>query len=344
MCDKTAGKSSLCPLVTIFFANGIGDSVLCLPAVRALSSLFAGRVKLVCAPPKAKFMFSDVPATFIPLKVNYGSSRTDKRHAPKFKAQDLAKQIGQTDILIALVRWSSPELAALVEQLRPSFSIGNGNGFSIHLPWRKSNHMADNLFDAPRFFDPEISLEAFSQPPCIPASSVQRAERVMRAFPAHHKLVAVHLDTQADKEWELSKCAKVFTSLLAEHPDLLIALIGMPSAKYKSLCNHPRIVSCLGLSLPTTVAILQSAHVFFGVDSCFLHFADLLRVPGVGLFNPTMGLEWGLFFGNGISIQSDSHITNIEADHVIESLESLIEVTAVGLNTLSVRRQLIQVL
>ena len=37
-----------CRTPVVFFANGIGDTVLALPALRALAALFPGRLSLVC--------------------------------------------------------------------------------------------------------------------------------------------------------------------------------------------------------------------------------------------------------------------------------------------------------
>jgi ADP-heptose:LPS heptosyltransferase len=38
---------------------------------------------------------------------------------------------------------------------------------------------------------------------------------------------------------------------------------------------------------------MRFADLFLGVDSLFLHAADLFRVPSVGLFGPTACEEWG---------------------------------------------------
>ena len=45
----------------LFFANGIGDHFLSLPAIRALEQLFPGRLALVCQLGASNFFASNIP-------------------------------------------------------------------------------------------------------------------------------------------------------------------------------------------------------------------------------------------------------------------------------------------
>jgi ADP-heptose:LPS heptosyltransferase len=87
--------------------------------------------------------------------------------------------------------------------------------------------------------------------------------------------------------------------------------------------NTARLVDSYPLDLSTTMAFLEMADLFIGVDSCMLHAADLCRIPGVGLFGPTSHATYGFRFSKHIHCGGVGTMNSITATSVLSALEEM---------------------
>src|SRR5882724_5596182 len=93
----------------VFFANGIGDTFLNLPALRALSTLFPTKPILICNPGAYRLCFSELS-----LRKVVETRLWDEDGIRQFDPRELAADIDGCDIFISLVPWYSEPLKALL--------------------------------------------------------------------------------------------------------------------------------------------------------------------------------------------------------------------------------------
>ena len=84
-----------------------------------------------------------------------------------------------------------------------------------------------------------------------------------------------------------------------------------------------RVIPSCGLSLDFALALIAEADLFVGIDSSFLHAADLFRVPGVGMFGPTAPSEWGFRFARHRHVCGKGTMTTIGVPSVVAALNAL---------------------
>lgn len=92
-----------CPVV--FFANGIGDSLLVLPALRALAHIFPNQLIMVCKEGARRTFFSEIAFRKV-IEVDF-KCKTGKF---EFCYSEVAQVIGKCDLFISLVPWRSESL------------------------------------------------------------------------------------------------------------------------------------------------------------------------------------------------------------------------------------------
>jgi ADP-heptose:LPS heptosyltransferase len=304
----------------LFFYNALGDHLLSLPAIRALASLFPGELAFVG--------YDGMPETFFPevrfrAVVPFG-------HQP-LSPEAVAAALECCDLFVCLNRSSSPALERLLQVLEPRDSIGFCTEFRTRLPFRNDKHSVDQAFDVARFLDPGLRLSDFSYPPVLPAESRTLSKSIRAALPQACRLLAVHADTKPDKTWPAASFAKLLDLFLARHRDFFVLVVGVRDVGLKTGCYARRIVSCIDLPFPTSMALVGDADLFVGVDSSMLHAADLFRVPGVGLFggrgNPR---EFGFRFARHRHVVTGAAIERIEAEEVLDALEGVLAESPAG--------------
>jgi hypothetical protein len=306
-----------------FFINGHGDCFINLPALRALTHLFEGRLTLACKRTSDLFCFDDLEVgNRVALKV-WGSPECGWQFDP---AEALAG-IGPCDLFLSLVPWYSPQLNGLLEELRPSLSVGFFGHYGHPLKLDYGKHSADLAFDIPRALQPDCRLEDFAAP--LRYSEPQRAfVREIRAMlKPGQKILTLHADTLADKMWSDERWAAVLDEFLEAHREFVALLVGGGTygdrQRIDAGRHTDRVIPCYGLSLAASCCLVAESDLFVGVDSCMLHVADLGRVPGVGLFGPTSAMEFGFRLGPHIMIQADGSTASIGVRQVVSALNQL---------------------
>jgi hypothetical protein len=308
-----------------FFCNGYGDNYLNLPALRALSRLFEGRLTLVCRQGPDLFCFDDLAVNRrITLDARFNGEDYE------FDAVAAAAEIGACDLFLSLVPWSSSSLSNLLEAWGDILSIGFFENYTHRLRLDYDKPSADLAFDIVRSLRPDYQLHDFLEPLRYPTERRQHVHEVLSMLEPGTRTLSVHMDTRPHKSWDENRWVESLDAFLDQHTDFIALLVGRPerpvdTAQWR---NAGRVIPCYGLSLPSSCCLVAESEFFIGIDSCLLHVADLARVPGVGLFGPTKAREFGFYIGPHIMIQAGGSMEKIAVEIVTEALNQLVAAPA----------------
>jgi len=308
-----------------FFCNGYGDNFLNLPALRALVRLFDGRLTLVCRQGPDLFCFDDLGVNRrITLDARFNGEDY------QFDAVAAAAEIGQCDLFLSLVPWSSSSLSNLLEAWGGIVSIGFFENYTRRLRLDYDKPSADLAFDIVRSLRPDYQLHDFLEPLRYPTERQQDVHEIFSMLEPGAKTLSVHMDTRTHKLWNENRWVESLDAFLDMHPNFVVLLVGRPECVFdtEQLRNAGRVIPCYGLSLSSSCCLVAESDLFIGIDSCMLHVADMARVPGVGLFGPTNAKEFGFYIGPHIMIQADGSMEKIEVDMVTEALNQLVALPA----------------
>lgn len=301
-----------------FFANGIGDHLLNLPALRALGDLFRGRLRLICMTGSRATFFADLPLAGV-----FEAETWSEDHARHFDVAALGARIGDCDLLLSLNPWHSPSVDQLLQRLMPEQSIGFFPGFDVMLARDYSKHNADLAFDVPQWIAPELRLEDFSAAPRWPTDARGLAEAIRSEIPVGMYVLAIHADTKPEKMWPVEHWVALLDMLLEHWPDIFVLVLGRERLSLDKGRFGDRVIPCYGLPLAASLALAGQADVFVGVDSCMLHAADLAGVPGLGLFGPTNPAEFGFRLAPHRHIANGGAMTAIPVHEVAAAFNEL---------------------
>lgn len=305
----------------VFFANGIGDHIIALPAIRALSNIFYGRLSLIAIREAYTEIFSDIVFESVWFIESLGLTDiqlTQKIALASFNYEALAEQASDCDLFISLCQWTSPDLEYLVEKISPAFSVGFFPTFN-HQFSDLSTNCFDRIFDITHLFQPKIKIEDFSEPPSLEQNFLKLVNDLKNST-FTHKILIVHTDTKRRKMWSSDNFLKTIDDFLSLSNDYIVIVVGIfHDLSLESASHKDRIFDVCGIPLNLSFALLSVADLFLGVDSCILHAADLFRVPGVGIFGPTDPQKWGFRFAPHKHVTSDS-IASITSEQVLDSL------------------------
>jgi Glycosyltransferase family 9 (heptosyltransferase) len=311
----------------VFLANGIGDHIIALPALRALSNIFCGRLSLIVVDEAYTeiFLDSDIVFKSVWFIKTLGATGTHimqkmGRELAPFNYEVLAEEASGCDLFISLCLWTSPDLESLVKKISPPVSIGFYPTFTHK--FYESVNCFDTVFSINHFFNPHIKIEDFSNPPSIEQKYLKLVHDLKNSM-STNKLLIVHTDTKQRKMWSADKFIKTIDNFLSVQNDYIVIIVGMyHNLPLESAYHKNRIFDICGIPLRLSFALLSVADLFLGIDSCLLHVADLFRVRGVGIFGPTKPQKWGFRFAHHKHITSDC-IGSIASEEVIDALISL---------------------
>jgi ADP-heptose:LPS heptosyltransferase len=304
----------------VFFANGLGDTLLALPALRALTKLFPERLTLLCDE-------GVHPALLTELDLMQVVESRMHRNVPdwtrEFSFSDAAARVKECDLLISLAPWCSRSLEELMARLRPGTSVGFFDEFQVKVPLNFAQHAADLMFDIPRAFDETLRLEDYAAPPVLDVKFRKIAESIRRSIPPGFRTLVVHADTGRTKMWPANRFLQTLDAFLARHPNFIVLLVGTSPQPIDSGRYAEHAIPCYGLPLGASVTLTGMADLFLGVDSCMLHSADLHRVPAIGLFGASSPLEYGFRFTPASIVIEGESMDCIQVPEVLDALELL---------------------
>ena len=304
------------PVAVIF--NALGDHVMALPTLRALSNIYAGRLSLFCLPGTREAFFADVETLHhvqIPLDL-----AASNRLAPR-KLRRFSKI--RYDLLISLNRAPSPLMTHLLGALKPHFSVGLFPGFKYVVESALSQNAFDAAFALTRFIDPSqaLCIEDFCADIETDATAQMFASEIRSLLPVKYRILTVHADTKPRKMWPRTSWIHFLSSFLALRPDFFVAIVGTDDLQLKTGPFMNRILSCINLPIGVSIELIQRSDAFVGIDSSMLHIADLAKIPSVGLFLDEAVECFGFRFAKSRTLMA----RNISALSPLEVLDSLVD-------------------
>ncbi len=277
----------------IFMCNGIGDGLLALPAIRALSLMFEDKLTIVYDSVVTPYWLYQLPLNKIVLIEAYRDENDIF-----FDYQSTAEQVIKCDLFISLIFTYSRCLENLIKLIKPTKTIGFHRSFDIYVEQSNNQHISDVYFKIPKVFLPSVDISYYHYPLGNIHTADKLAEKILMTIQVNAdnpSIVAIHADTQSDKMWTEQSWLELFHLINLENPNTTFFVFGM-SLVFE--IKNDRVYDFTRLPFEISIALINLCDVFIGVDSCLLHAADLLNIPGVGLFFSTDPLIWGYRFAD----------------------------------------------
>jgi ADP-heptose:LPS heptosyltransferase len=302
----------------LILVNARGDHLLNLPAIRAAAALFDGRLTVAVRRGAPDTFFRDLAVRrFLEIDLDFSSL------SRRFDADELARRVGQCDLLLSLNPWHDVPTRRLLELLRPDWSVGYHPDFDEAIDLDFSRHNADLGFDLVNRLDPDLCIEDFAAPPALDPRAAAWVDELLCRLPEGHRLIVLHGETKADKMWPCERFVQVLEHVLERTPESWVIDIAHDRAPHDAGSLGNRVIPAAGLPMNHALAVVARARFFLGVDSCFLHAADLFRAPGVALFGPTDPHEFGFRFARRRHVKGPT-MHDIEVEPVIRAVDELL--------------------
>jgi len=272
----------------VLIVNRLGDQLMALPAVRALCTLFPQGVQLLLGEDMRAFFYRGLPVGE-PVRLRWSGADEEGIDADRAAAAATG-----CDLLVCLSPNPISFVGPLAARLGARCTIGYGEGLDHRQERPQGVHAFDLQFALVQCLEPELRLEEFSAPPEFSPAAERAARELLAAVRGSWpRVLFVHPETASDRMWERSRLAWVLDRFLAARPDY-VALVA--SLEPVELGDHGGRVRWINSHLELTLALLRHMDLFLGMDSLFLHAADLFRIPGLALFGPTPAWQKGFRF------------------------------------------------
>jgi len=305
--------------IGIFHVNGSGDQLIAWPTLRALRKVLPGEFELWLALGMQGALYRDVdPATLGRVKwVDKPNLVVDIAVMPEDRKP--------LDLFVSVSDWGSPSVVEIGKRLGASRTVGIAGPFDELAPAEPVCHMFDRLFSVARHFDPSLTLESFASPPRFSRAAQGAAVRfVGQHLEPGERMLFVHPETKADKMWTRQGFEFVLTRFLDRHEDVRVFLTSNEPYPLTLGAHQDRLV-WVDQHFELAMEIARYANLFLGIDSCFLHAADLYRTPAVGLFGKTDPVDWGFRFSRRSRAlwTEGKPIVGLAPEAVLEALEAV---------------------
>ena len=312
----------------VIFGNAIGDHLLCLPALRALDTLFRPQLSLICMPGSRRNFFRDIPARFVcemEMRLR-GRGRV-------FDSSRVAEKIGKCDLLLSLNPWHSRSMDRLLKLLSPTLSVGFSPTFDVALPKDNGNHVIDRAFGVPANFDAALRVDDFAYPPMLPSRCRPRVRQFLRRVARGKRVLAIHNETKAEKMWPPGRMVRLIESFLERHLDFVVFMLDFERTAAVAVKFKERVIHSKGLPLHYAFSVIGESDLFLGADSCMLHAADLYWTPDLGLFGRAKirgartkykHEQWGFRFSPHRHVWDPRGISYIREGVVLDAVECVL--------------------
>lgn len=305
----------------LFHHNAIYDRMLALPTVRAIASVFPGRLKIFCAEGGRDLLYSDLDVAGVyETPIRRGNSEWT------FDASAVAEAIGECDLFICPNPWYSDDIGKFIGHFPSAETLGFFRAYKHRQYLDEDKHGVDSPFDILQLLKPALRPEDFAQPLQLPSENVEDARRLRSQISAPFRVMVIETDTGLDKQWPVERFVSVLDKFFARHPDHVAFVVdpedrGLNTGKFGS-----HVFPCPQLPLATAFALVGESDLYFGIDSPLMHAADFSRVPGVGLFGPAWPERWK---GFGFRFGPHRHVSLYDGDAasedaVLSALESIV--------------------
>jgi len=340
--EETGAGSRAHPVRRILIATKfrfIGDTLLATPIFRAARAQWPDAHIALLTGKNARVLLQNNP--YLDEIIEFDPYKSDKGWGAYFR---LARRIrgGRFDLCLALNRSFHSALAPRLGgvRLRAGFrSEGRGPLLNCPVDYDRDKSEVACYFDVLHAVAPYApvnpALELWVSPEETDAArhrleAAWGGERVSRA-----RLVGIQPGaSQARKRWGAAGFARVADALVANNPDLRLALIGGPDERdatdeMLALCapeTRARAVSFAGAcDLRGSLGLVSHLGLFLGNDTAIMHSAVALGVPTVALFGPTNPRKWGNYGPHHRVLESpDGTMASLPGDDVREAAQALL--------------------
>lgn len=306
----SAGHAADFKRPAVFQIHLIGDQLLSLPAMRALASLFPENLQLLLGEGMLSFYYRGLPVSE-PVRVrweDYSTGCVDR----------IVGASKPCDLFLSLSRFAMPFAAKLARSMGATQSIGLSEIFDEPVRVAPRTHVFEQLFAVPQALDPSLRFDAFCEPPEFSPAAEAAARRFVASIRQQgQRILLVHPETEPERTWPLNRFAWVIDRFLKERPEYVVLVSSL--APFDFCVNDPRVIR-IDFHLELAFALVRHVDLFLGVNSCFLHAADLFRVPGVALFGSTQPWEWGFRLSPGGRHIVESSMADIRREQVLETI------------------------
>lgn len=304
------------PSMLVYFWNGIGDLWLSVPTLRSLNELSGGRITLLMP----RHLHEALPLDLQALPCLHLPGGMDRRKAPPRSV--IQSMLGQVSAgtFVCLVPYWSPFLETLKEEVAAPVSIGVAGSRCDQTVGRVGQHYADLIFEVASALGEKRSIERFASRPFLMAEqNERRAARIRSAFDGHRLLIVHTVSSERRKCLSATAATEIVSRFLEEHADFMALIVDPIDTGLAARLGGDRAFCVPYYSVATVAAVIARADFFLGIDSCFLHASDLLRVPSVGIFGPTEPSNWGFRFSDGSALSAPS-VDEITPRNVVEMM------------------------
>jgi len=277
--------------ILIYYSNAIGDTFMTLPTIRAFSSTYK-RVSIICAPVHV-YLLQEI--AFEEVFLLETSPGTLQESLPEEVFPELQKR--SFDFFISLSSFHNEIIGRIIANNSFKTAIGYvGECYDYELadPYAQTN-MFDVYFKSYSMLNRHAKIEEYSQP-IVP----NKTSMGTLAFAEEFKLVAVHTDTKPEKMWPESHFIELIRGIIQYAEEIVVLIIGMPKRDYSFISE--RVLQHNSTDFEVSWELLTVSDYFIGVDSCFMHIADINNIPSLALFGPSNELEWGFRFNGNATI------------------------------------------
>ena len=266
-------------LVILSVHNGIGDAFLALPCIRYFFVLGYHRVVVLATELLKRTVYAELGSIVQAIDEGLSSILAEVAEARRENRRILWCSLSSYS---PLSTWELDSVALINPDVHVKLSdfVFEESTGSI-----RSRPMRDAYFE---LFGLQSVPSVVSRAPQISKDGLATAHRLIQntCGDTRHIPVVFHMDTEPTKQWPTTNWVELGAQL--QEYGCRIYLLGPPEIQSDS-----RFFSLRNQAWQTQVAVLASAGLFVGVDSCFGHIADALGVSGFVLFGPTSHDIWG---------------------------------------------------
>lgn len=346
--------------ILIIQLGDIGDAVLTLPFVGALSRTFPKRSLVLCVREHARELLEDCPQVHQVLSVNKQKRmlKAELAHQLRF-LRDLRRN--KCTMAIELRTGTRGATIAVLSgaHTRVARYANDGtlwrNRLFTHLvkPTREYRQYAaqHNL----NIMAPFGLFEEDPRPHILVTEHRRRKAKAIfqkARIPEDKPLVAVHpFSLWKYKEWPVSEMASLLDRIQVEYRCNII-VTGAPSERKPAgdlidICQYKPYNLAGETSIGELPAVLAACTLFVGVDTAALHIAAAVGIPTVGIFGPSSWTNWAprgrnhLVVKKGLPCQPCSQkgcegsewsrcLKELTAKEVYEVMEKILNLTLTG--------------
>ncbi|MDR7114668.1 glycosyltransferase family 9 protein [Caulobacter sp. BE254] len=273
--------------LVVLFGNGIGDAILTLPALRAMVDREPDHEITLLESPN-NIVVRDVFSQFN-ICDDVVSCDADRN----FSVSEVCQRLSSSEYFVHLNSWDSDsrrKLSEVTSNRIKSVGFWDQPVASLNLDME---HYTDRYMHLSQVLNPSALIDDFSWPQESLSWSLLPKIYTDQAATCEPFCV-IHTDTDDHKTFSVNAWGSVIEVLTRELPNHTFFMVGSDAIlKLRERIVHSRLIYVPG-AFSFSTWLISRAALFIGIDSCFLHYADLQRRPSIAIFRSTSHRKWGL--------------------------------------------------